>query len=60
MFYEAELFFVRQVLERFHVPSVVVETEKFDLSEIDGVLELMLGEEINGKTFADLFPKPRA
>ena len=58
MFYEAELFFVRQVLERFHVPSVVVETEKFDLSEIDGVLELMLGEEIKGKTFADLFPSP--
>ncbi len=58
MFYEAELFFTRQVLERFHIPSAVVKTEKFNLAELDELLELMLGAEISGKAFTDLFPKP--
>ncbi len=57
MFYDAELFFMRQLLKRHHIPVQVVSANTENLAEIDtiGIMSL-LGINAENKSFRDLFP----
>ncbi len=57
LFYDAELFFVRQLLKRHHIPVQAVSTATTDLSEIDTIgITKLFGITDESKTLRDYFP----
>ncbi len=57
MFYDAELFFMQQLLKRHHIPVQVVSKNTENLAEIDTIgIMTLLGINPQNKTLGDLFP----
>ena len=57
MFYDAELFFVCQLLKKYHIPVQIINDKSTDLAALDalGILKI-LGLKVEGKGFQDFFP----